>query len=211
MDWATPVQFGPLGESSVDIAGVSQNVVENISLPSSYLPSAFVVQPDSFTGDIWIPDSGVSCHMTQSSDSTYSLRPPPHCRKLMAIGNRPKLRANYVGNVNAGFHGYKDERITLVVVSYVPCLDFYINSFRLGQRTHLTLSDASGAHIIGTNATFLRIGSCPYLGATRLLDAYNVIEAVRIPRWTLSYVLGGIDIEGKPFSLSSSSDESEAF
>ena len=54
------------------------------------------------------------------------------------------------------FHGKIDQKITLIDVAYVPSLGFKLYSLRAVQRTHLTVSNASGTHIIGTNLTFPR-------------------------------------------------------
>ena len=40
-------------------------VVDNNSLPGSYLYIAFVVKLDSHDGDVWIAGSGASYQMTQ--------------------------------------------------------------------------------------------------------------------------------------------------
>ena len=66
------------------------------------------------------------------------------------------------------FHWKSDQRITLIDVAYVPDLGFNLFSLHAVQRTHLTVSDASGTHIIGANLTFPRSSSRSYLRATRL-------------------------------------------
>ena len=54
-------QIAPPGKSRVP----SESVVGDITVPGSYLHSAFVVQSGSNgDDDVWIADSGASCHMT---------------------------------------------------------------------------------------------------------------------------------------------------
>ena len=38
-------------------------MVGDVAVPGSYLHSAFVVQSGSNEDDVWIADSGASCHM----------------------------------------------------------------------------------------------------------------------------------------------------
>ena len=82
-------------------------------------------------------------------------------------GNRD-IKEEYIGNMNAIFHGKTGQRITLVDVAYVPGLGFSLYSLHSVQRTHLTVSDASGTHIIGENLTSPHSSSGSYLRATRL-------------------------------------------
>ena len=99
-------------------------MVENITVPGGYLHSAFVVQSGSNKGDVLIADSSASCHMTHDRTRLYALRPPPPGREAITIEDRRKLKIGCVGNINVIFHGYTDERITLIDVSYVPGLRF---------------------------------------------------------------------------------------
>ena len=39
-------------------------MVGDVTVPGSYLHSAFVVHSGSSEDDVWIADSGASCHMT---------------------------------------------------------------------------------------------------------------------------------------------------
>ena len=57
---ATLAQFAPPGKFHVP----SESVVGDVTVPGSYLHSAFVVQSGSNEDDAWIPDSGASCPMT---------------------------------------------------------------------------------------------------------------------------------------------------
>ena len=95
-------------------------------------------------GDVWIPDSGASLHMTHDTTILYALRFPPPGLKTITIGNRRKIKLECVGNVDVISHGFKDERITLIDVSYVPGLVFNQPSLHAVYKTHLIVSDASG-------------------------------------------------------------------
>ena len=124
-----------------------------------YLHSSFIVQSDSHEGDVWIADGGASCHVTHDGTGLYDLRPPPPGRETITIGDRRKLRVECVGNMHVIFHRYTDERITMIGVSYVPCLEFKLYSLHAVQRAHLIAWNSSGTHIIGTNLTFPRSSS----------------------------------------------------
>ena len=143
-------------------------MVGDVTVPGSYLHSAFVVQSGSNEDDVWIADSGASCHMTHDKTRMYNARPPPHGRETITIGDRRRIKVEYIGILDVIFHGKSDQRITLIVVAYVPDLRFNLYSLHAVQRTHLIVSDASGTHIIGANLTFPRSSSGSYLRATRL-------------------------------------------
>ena len=96
-------------------------MVENITLPGSYLHSLLVVQSESHEGDVWVDDSGTSCHITHDGTGLYYLRPPPLSHETVTIGNRRRIEVEYIGkNVDVVFHGYADQRIPSIDVSYVP-------------------------------------------------------------------------------------------
>ena len=145
----------------------SARVVGNITVPGSYLHSAFIVQSGSSEDDVWIADSGASCHMTNDRTILYNVRPPPPGREAITIGDRRNIKVEYVGNVDVIFHGKTDHRITLIDVAYVPGLGFSLCSLHAVQRTHLVVSDASGTHIIGANRTFPCSSNGSYLRASR--------------------------------------------
>ena len=153
---ATPAQFAPPGKFHVP----NESVVGDVTVPSSYLHCAFVVQSGSNDDDGWIVDSGASCHMTHDRTRMYNSRPPPPGRETITIGDRPRIKVEYIGK--------SGQRITLVDVAYVPDLGFNLYALHAAQRTHLIVSDASGTHIIGANLTFPRSSSGSYLRATRL-------------------------------------------
>ena len=144
-------------------------MVGDVTVPGSYLHSAFVVQSGSNEDDVWIADSGASCHMTHDRTRMYNARPPPPGRETITIGDRRRIKVEYIGNMDVILHGKSDQRITLIDVVYVPDLGFNLYSLHTVQRTHLiVVSDASGTHIIGANLTFPRSSSGSYLRATRL-------------------------------------------
>ena len=143
-------------------------MVGDVTVPGSYLHNAFVVQLGSNEDDVWIADSGASCHMTHDRTTMYNARPPPPGRETITIEDRRRIKVEYIGNINVIFHGKSDQRITLIDIAYVPDLGFNLYSLHAVQRTHLIVSDASGTHIIGANLTFPRSSSGSYLRATRL-------------------------------------------
>ena len=161
---ATLAQFAPPGKSHVP----NESVVGDTTVSGSYLHSAFVVQSGSNENDVWIADSGASCHMTHDGTRVYNARSLPPGRETITIGDRRRIKVEYVGNMDVIFHGKSDQRITLIDVAYVPDLGFNLYSLHAVQRTHLIVSDASGTHIIGANLTFPRSSSGSYLRATRL-------------------------------------------
>ena len=161
---ATLAQFAPPGKFHV----LSQIVVGDVTVPGSYLHSAFVVQSGSNEEDVWIAYSGALCHMTHDRTRMYNVRPPPPGRETITIGDRRRIKVEYIGNMDVIFHGKSDQRITLINAAYVPSLEFNLYSLHAVQGTHMIVSDASGTHIIGENLTFPRSSSGSYLRATRL-------------------------------------------
>ena len=131
-------------------------MVGDVTVPDSYLHSAFVVQSGSNDDDVWIADSGASCHMTHDRTRMSNARPPPPGRETITIGDRRRTKVEYIGNMDAIFHGKSDQRITMIDVAYVPDLGFNLYSLHAVQRTHLIVSDVSGTHVIGANLTFPR-------------------------------------------------------
>ena len=98
----------------------------------------------------------------------YNARPPPPGRETITIGDRRRIKVEYVGNMDVILNGRSDQRIPLIDVAYVPDLGFNLYPLHAVQRTHLIVSDASGTHIIGANLTFPCSSSGSYLRATRL-------------------------------------------
>ena len=94
------------------------------------LHSAFAAQSKGSSGDVWIGDSGASCHMTNEASKMYCVGPPLPDQRKVTTSNRTRLRVEcvgiveYIGNIDVVFHGRSDEPITLCDVSYVPDLMF---------------------------------------------------------------------------------------
>ena len=143
-------------------------MVGDVTVLGCYLHSAFVVHSGSSMDDVWIADSGASCHMTHDRTKMYNVRSPPPGRETTTIGDRRRIKVEYIGNMDVIFHGKSDERITLTDVAYVPGLGFYLYSLHAVPRIHLIVSDASGTHIIGEKLTFPGSSNGSYLCATRL-------------------------------------------
>ena len=98
----------------------------------------------------------------------YNVRTHPPDRETITIGNRRRIKVEYIGNMDVIFHGKTNQRITLIDVAYVPDLGFDLRSLHAVQKTHLIVSDASGTHNIGKNLMFPRSSSGSYLRATWL-------------------------------------------
>ena len=111
------------------------------------------MQSDSSEDDVWVADSGVSCHMTHDRTRLYNLRPSPPGRETITVEDRQKIQLDYIGNMDVILHGKTDQRITLIDVGYVSSLGYYLYSPYAVQRTQQMASDASGTHIIGKNLT----------------------------------------------------------
>ena len=161
---ATLAQFTPPGKLKVP----SESVVGDVTVPGSYLHSAFIVQSGINEDDVWIADSGASCHMTHDRTRIYNARPPPPGRETITIGDRRRIKVEHIENMDVIFHGKGDQRITLIDVAYVPGLGYNLYSLHSIPRTRLIVSGASGTHIIGRNLTFPGSSSGSYLRATRL-------------------------------------------
>ena len=67
-------------------------MVGDVTVPGSYLPSAFVVQLGSSEDDVWLADSGASCHMTHDRARIYNVRSPPLGRETITIGDRQRIK-----------------------------------------------------------------------------------------------------------------------
>ena len=86
------------------------------------------MQSGSNEDDIWIADSGASCHMTHDRTRIYNAGPPPPGCETITIGDRRSIKVEYIGNMGVIFHGKSDQRITLIDVAYVPDLGFNLYS-----------------------------------------------------------------------------------
>ena len=122
------------------------------------------------------------------------MRPPPSGCETITIGDRRKIKVEYIGNMDVIFHGQIDQRSTLIDVAYVLGLGFNLYSLYAVQKTQLIVSDASSTHIISKTLTFPRSSSRSYLRATRLpagtegarrrqgdMRATNILRQLRHP------------------------------
>ena len=64
----------------------------------------------------------------------YNARPPPPGCKTITIGDRRRIKVEYINNMDVIFHGKRDQRITLIDVAYVPDLGFNPYSLHAVQR-----------------------------------------------------------------------------
>lgn len=67
-----------------------------VSIPNAYLHSAFTLQDDDSTGNVWIGDSDAMCHM-------YHISPPLPCREEITIDDKRRLTVESVSNTHAVF------------------------------------------------------------------------------------------------------------
>ena len=119
-------------------------------ISSNYLPSAFAAQSKDNSSDVWIRDSGASCHiMMNDTRKMYCGKPPASDQRTVTTSDGTRQRVEYIGNVDVVFHGRSDEPITLCDVSYVPGLRFNLSSFHKAQHMHVIVLDAAGAHNVG--------------------------------------------------------------
>ena len=139
---ATLAQFAPPGKSHVP----NESVVGDVTVPVSYLHSAFVVQSGSNEDGVWIADSGTSCHMTHDRTRMYNMRPPPPGRETITIGDRRRVSVEYIGNMDVIFHGKSDQRITLIDVAYVPDLGFNVLAARCPENPSDSVGRIWNAH-----------------------------------------------------------------
>lgn len=117
--------------------------------------SAFIAQTDNLISEIWIVESGASCHMTHNKSDMYDVRDPsPSGREAITFEDKRLLKVEYVGNADVEFHGCTDVRLILSDVSYIPGLGFNLYYVHAVSRTNLVLFDSLGAHVVGTKITF---------------------------------------------------------
>ena len=86
-------------------------MIGDVTVPGSYLHSAFVVQSGSNEDDVWIADSRASCPMTHDRTRIYNVRPALPGRETITIGDRRRIKVEYIGNMDVTFHGKSDQRI----------------------------------------------------------------------------------------------------
>ena len=121
-------------------------MVADITLPGSYLYGAFVVQSGSNEDAVWIADSGASCHITHHRTRIYNVRPPLPGRETITIGDRRRIKVEYIENMDVIFQGKIDQRITLIDVAYVPGLGFSLYSLHAVQNTSGSVGCIWNAH-----------------------------------------------------------------
>ena len=126
---ATLAQFAPPGKFYVP----SESVVGDVTVPGSYLHSACLAHSGSSEDDVWLADNGASCHMTDDRTRMHNVRPPPPGRETITIGDRRRIKVEYIGNMDIIFLGKSDQRITLIDVAYVPDLGFNLYSLHHSQ------------------------------------------------------------------------------
>lgn len=107
--------------------------------------------------------------MTHNNAYMNDLGPPPPDHESITVGEGCQLRVEYVGNIDIAFHGYTDERLTLVDVSYVLGHGFNLYPLHAVQRTHLIISNVSGTLIIGAGLNFPHSNSRSSARATGLV------------------------------------------
>ena len=83
-------------------------MVGDVTAPGTYLHSAFVVQSGNNEDDVWITDSGASCHMTHDRTRIYNVTPPPPGRETITIRDRRRIKVEHIGNMGVIFHGKSD-------------------------------------------------------------------------------------------------------
>ena len=99
------------------------------SFSNSYLPSAFVAYSQNSRRDVWIGDSGASCHMANDTSKMYCVRPPLPDQREVTTSDGTRLRVECIRSINVIFHEKSDEPMTLCDVSYVPDLKFNLFHF----------------------------------------------------------------------------------
>ena len=67
--------------------------------------SAIIVQNDSSISEVWIADSGASCHMTHKKSDMYGIRPPTPVVKPLQSGKNVALRLNVSVTLALSFTG----------------------------------------------------------------------------------------------------------
>ena len=91
-------------------------------ISSNYLPSAFAAQSKDNSSDVWIRESGGSCHMTNDASKMYCGEPLRSDQREVTTSDGTRQRVEYIGNVDVVFHGRSDQQITLCDISFVPGL-----------------------------------------------------------------------------------------
>ena len=173
-DRAVMTQFCPPGEFVSSSGIVSNRSTRRIpasvtrSFSSNYLPSAFAAQSQDSHSDVWIGDSGASCHMTNDASKMYCVRPSLSDQREVTTSDGTRMRVEYVGDIDVVFHGRSDEPIALCDVSYIMDSRFNLFSFHKAQQAHGIILYAAGEHIVRKSLTFPCEKSRSYLRGSRL-------------------------------------------
>ena len=160
------VVSGSIGEFS-GCSDSRDSSLRSCSVNSSYLPLAFVGQPEGIqqAGDARIEDSGATSHMTRNADYIYDARPPPLHRFSIILGDGSTKKVQLIGTIDLVFHSRTDYPVILRGVSLVPDLGFNLFSFHAAQEKH----EKIGVHLIDGRLVFPRRCSGSSLRATRVL------------------------------------------
>ena len=104
-DWAMMTQFRPSGVS-VSLSGIvssssTRTIPVRVTRPSSnnYLHNALAAQSKGSSKDVWIGDSGASCHMTNEASKMYCVRLPVPDQRQVPTSDETRLRVECVGNI----------------------------------------------------------------------------------------------------------------
>ena len=161
----------PPGEfSSSDL---TDRRVDGDSVGGSYLPSAFVEQPEGVdqVNDVWIGDSGAT-HMTRNADMMYHTKPSLQ-RSRIILGDGSIRKVQFVGKLDLVFHSRTDHPVTLHDVSFVPDLGFNLFSFYVVQEKHETILDKTGAHLLNGRLVFPRRRNGAHASASNALATFT--------------------------------------
>ena len=58
-----------------------------------------------------LPTAGASCHMTYDRTRIYNVRPPPPGRETITIGDCPRIRVEYIEDMDVIFHGKTEDDV----------------------------------------------------------------------------------------------------
>jgi hypothetical protein len=85
---------------------------------------------NNFANDLWILDSGASCHYCQSAEGLTDVK---EINELIKIGNGDSMKATKIGNLKCEVSQINGEKFTVTLndVKYVPSL--CVNLFSLNK------------------------------------------------------------------------------
>ena len=182
----------PPGEFSS--SGLTDGRVDGDSVGGSYLPSAFVGQPEGVdqVNDVWIGDSGATTHMTRSAELMYDTKPPSPHRSRIILGDGSIRKVQFVGKIDLVFHRRADHPVTLHDVSFVPDLGFNLFSFHVVQEKHEIILNKTRAHLLNGRLVFPRRRNGSSMRATRVMpgthaSASNALATLSDPPSPVQY------------------------